>query len=702
MVSTQQSGETKRELLLIFTSREAGLKKMSAEVESSMPPAELAPMKTPSRKEKKKALTTPEKSDEFLLARFKGDGVRYKAKLIGVDDVPEARGDKMSQDSMMKLKSKAATGRSQGKHKQKVWVNISLSGITITDEKTGAVLLEHAVNKISFIARDVTDNRAFGYVCGAEGQHQFFAIKTAQQAEPLVVDLKDLFQLIFNIRKKEAESSKKEEPNKVMENGGHGGKKKGIEQLDLFGDMSTPPDMHSSTESDILLLDLSTEIDSNQNCVKGNPFTSSSSTHRAQSSLSPENPFSSQHSFFPTPNQDPFSDDPFSKSNDQTTKPSSICTFNGDSKIGDSDYLGKQFDQLSNRTTVQPLSNVQWPSDGKPAETLVWTNKSIPENEQNGHNGKTTPNPFLDTVEKVQPIQNGLRHENGVKPEVGMNQIKDSIIINPPPLNTKGGRGRRNVKSPTDEKPSGDPFSSSSQSESPSPPRPDCTSVNSLDFFSKSTASSPDSLKGIGGLSLEPSSSSSIESFYSIFPSTNNAPHAFSQAPFSSTPTVNTWGDSAFGNLSTQQLPSWGPNANPVTNGSWTQNSTLGNPFQSSIFPSSSSPMTGEQQSSSLPPQIPPRSGPVKEPPKVDPNAFVDLDPLGEKEPKDVKEMFKDFQMAKPPNSTSKNEPLKVGGQNLFDSPFGAGVFGVTVANTTAVKAVEPALLGAPFGNPFA
>lgn len=40
---------------------------------------------------------------------------------------------------------------------------------------------EHAVNKISFIARDITDNRAFGYVCGAEGQHQFFAIKTIQQ-----------------------------------------------------------------------------------------------------------------------------------------------------------------------------------------------------------------------------------------------------------------------------------------------------------------------------------------------------------------------------------------------------------------------------------------------------------------------------------------------------------------------------------------
>ncbi|KAL7838367.1 hypothetical protein AOLI_G00267710 [Acnodon oligacanthus] len=204
-------------------------------------------------REKKKV---PDKTDEYLLARFQGDGVRYKAKLIGIDDVPEARGDKMSQDSMMKLKGMAVAARSQGKHKQRIWVNISLNGIKIIDEKTGVIEHEHVVNKISFIARDITDNRAFGYVCGAEGQHQFFAIKTAQQAEPLVMDLKDLFQLIFNMRKKEAEDAQKNEINNmVVENGGDAllsldgevSSVKTVEQMDLFGDMSTPPDINSPT-----------------------------------------------------------------------------------------------------------------------------------------------------------------------------------------------------------------------------------------------------------------------------------------------------------------------------------------------------------------------------------------------------------------------------------------------------------------------
>uniref|UniRef100_A0A8C3GR60 DAB adaptor protein 2 n=1 Tax=Cairina moschata TaxID=8855 RepID=A0A8C3GR60_CAIMO len=228
---------------------------MSTEAETtttinSQPEQQAPPKAQPSKKEKKKG---PEKTDESLWARFKGDGVRYKAKLIGIDDVPEARGDKMSQDSMMKLKGMAVAARSQGQHKQRIWVNISLSGIKIIDEKTGVIEHEHPVNKISFIARDVTDNRAFGYICGGEGQHQFFAIKTAQQAEPLVVDLKDLFQLIYNMKKREEDKKKSEETNKT-ENGSEAlstdqanKQKLGVDQMDLFGDMSTPPDVSSPT-----------------------------------------------------------------------------------------------------------------------------------------------------------------------------------------------------------------------------------------------------------------------------------------------------------------------------------------------------------------------------------------------------------------------------------------------------------------------
>lgn len=43
-------------------------------------------------------------SEAALIRRFRGEGVRYKAKLIGMDEVAAARGDRLCQDSMMKLK----------------------------------------------------------------------------------------------------------------------------------------------------------------------------------------------------------------------------------------------------------------------------------------------------------------------------------------------------------------------------------------------------------------------------------------------------------------------------------------------------------------------------------------------------------------------------------------------------------------------
>ncbi|XP_071262378.1 disabled homolog 1 isoform X7 [Salvelinus alpinus] len=232
--------------------------------------AELQPAVRPSvrRDSRRKG---QDRSEAGLIRRFKGDGVRYKAKLIGLDEVTAARGDKLCQDSMMKLKGIAAAGRSKGDHKQKVFLTVSFGGIKIFDEKFGVLQHHHAVHEISYIAKDITDHRAFGYVCGKEGNHRFVAIKTAQSAEPVILDLRDLFQLIYDIKQRE-EMEKKAQKDKQCEQAVYqtileedledpvyqvptSQQKEGvydvpkrhpnINQLELFGDISTLPDIYS-------------------------------------------------------------------------------------------------------------------------------------------------------------------------------------------------------------------------------------------------------------------------------------------------------------------------------------------------------------------------------------------------------------------------------------------------------------------------
>lgn len=253
---------------------------------------ELQPAVRPSSVRRDSKRRGQDRSEATLIRRFRGDGVRYKAKLIGMDEVTAARGDKLCQDSMMKLKGIAAAARSKGEHKQKVFLTISFGGIKIFDEKSGVLQHHHAVHEISYIAKDITDHRAFGYVCGKEGNHRFMAIKTAQSAEPVILDLRDLFQLIYEIKQRE-EMEKKAQKDKQCEQAvyqnGHQNTPdhhhhhhqqahhshaqplhqeqserqqeqqamanlidldlekvtQNINQLEIFGDMSTPPDITS-------------------------------------------------------------------------------------------------------------------------------------------------------------------------------------------------------------------------------------------------------------------------------------------------------------------------------------------------------------------------------------------------------------------------------------------------------------------------
>ncbi|NXP86498.1 DAB2 protein, partial [Passerina amoena] len=658
---------------------------MSTEAETtatnSQPEQQAPPKAQSSKKEKKKG---PEKTDESLLARFKGDGVKYKAKLIGIDDVPEARGDKMSQDSMMKLKGMAAAARSQGQHKQKIWVNISLSGIKIIDEKTGVIEHEHPVNKISFIARDVTDNRAFGYICGGEGQHQFFAIKTAQQAEPLVSDLKDLFQLIYNMKKKEEEEKKKviisDTVIHLLQNDGEelpadqaDKMKPGVDQMDLFGDMSTPPDMSSPTEAkEILLVDFNSEIETKQTFAKEDLFlngiTASLPQPKAQTHFLPESSFSTNLSFFPTPNPDPFSDDPFTQpaqsappsfdslKSDQKKSPTTLTSGGNGDPNGDIDYFDKQFDQISNRTGKREALTCQWPLESKsPAARIP---NVIPERERNGF-PETPTNLFLEGASKGTSLQNGVKldSENNIQLTP-----HEPITISPPPQSTKPGRGRRSVKAASDDLFSSDFFVPSAENLS-SGAQPAASPTNPLDLFKKSsTTASP--LAALGGLPVTSSpwtpqtvSFTQATSVFhgSMMPAQSpgfTQPLAFGTQ--AGVPVQPGWNQSSsFGATPTQSSGLWSQPAQ-VTPSSWAQPVSAVNPFQSSMFtpaplPAQTASALPSMATAASPPQPPPRTTLQKELSKKESDAFIALDPLGDKEMKDVKEMFKDFQLTKPP-----------------------------------------------------
>ncbi|NWR75096.1 DAB2 protein, partial [Centropus unirufus] len=652
---------------------------MSTEAETtgnSQPEQQPPPKAQASKKEKKKG---PEKTDESLLARFKGDGVKYKAKLIGIDDVPEARGDKMSQDSMMKLKGMAVAARSQGQHKQKIWVNISLSGIKIIDEKTGVIEHEHPVNKISFIARDVTDNRAFGYVCGGEGQHQFFAIKTAQQAEPLVVDLKDLFQLIYNMKKKEEEEDKKK-VSKVSKTGLNGSKallsdqadkmKLGVDQMNLFGDMSTPPDMSSPAEAkEILLVDLDSEIETKQAFAEEDLFLNdiTASLPKPQPPFLPESSFSTSLSFFPTPNPDPFSDDPFAQP-DQSAPPSldslksadqkkeslsTLTPMGNDTSNGDIDYFSKEFDQISNRTGKREALTSQWPPESKSSPAR--TPNEVPENEQNGFL-KAPSNLFVDGLSKEVPGQNGLKLDSESNIQL---MSHESITISPPPQSNKPGRVRRSGKIASYDLFSSDFFvppieSLSVTLVSQTAPVPN----DPLDLFNTAAAAAPP-LAGLGGLTVTSSPWSAqapvLTQASSVFSGSTMAAQStgFTQPLSFGTQAVPNWNQPASFGSAAPQSSIWGPTAQ-VLSSAWVQPSSVVNPFQSSAFPSPALPaqissVLPSISTTTSPPQPPPRAAPQKELSNKESDAFIHLDPLGDKEMRDIKEMFKDFQLTKPP-----------------------------------------------------
>lgn len=127
--------------------------------------------------------------------------------------------------------------RAAGEHKQRISIHVTIDGLRLRDEKTGDSLYHHPVHKISFIAQDMTDSRAFGYIFGSpDSGHRFFGIKTDKAASQVVLAMRDLFQVVFELKKKEIELARQTIQTKAVLGGisgnGHHGMDKAKERIE--------------------------------------------------------------------------------------------------------------------------------------------------------------------------------------------------------------------------------------------------------------------------------------------------------------------------------------------------------------------------------------------------------------------------------------------------------------------------------------
>ncbi|NXG55375.1 DAB2 protein, partial [Hemiprocne comata] len=510
----------------------------------------------------------------------------------------------------------------------------------------------------------------------------------------------------------------------------------GVDQTELFGDMSTPPDMNSPTEAkEVLLVDLNSEIETEQSFTKEDLFSNDITTSLPQPKLQPpflpESSFSANLSFFPTPNPDPFRDDPFAqpeqsappsfdslKSADQKKEILSTLTpvGNGTSN-GDTDYFGKQFDQISNRMGKQEALTSWWPLESK--SPAARTPNGVPEREQNGFL-KGPSNLFLKSSSKEVSLQNGIKLDSESNIQL---MPHESITISPPPQSTKPGRGRRSVKTASNDLFSSDFFVPTPESLSLTPvSQTGFVSSSPLDLFKASPTMTPP-LAGLGGLSITSSPWSVQTPVFtqaaSVFsgPMMTAKPTGFTQPLAFATQAAPSWNQPAsFTPAATQSSGLWAQPAQ-IPSSPWAQPPSAGNPFQSSMFPSSMLPaqtpsVLPSVSTTTSPPQPPPRTVPQKELSKKESDAFIALDPLGDKEMKDVKEMFKDFQLTKPPAVPARRGEQ----QSISELPKPAPRQSVLPADSLfesedtpdhssdSSESQKPPYdpFGDPFGNPFA
>ncbi|PAV91626.1 hypothetical protein WR25_20118 [Diploscapter pachys] len=203
------------------------------------------------------------------------------------------------------MKAAKAAVKAANAHKTRINLQINIEGLKILDERSGAVLHNFPVSRISFIARDTADARAFGLVYGdGQGKYKFYGIKTAQSADHAVLAIRDMFQVVFEMKKKQIEQVKQQQENK--EDGSP-----------LTNSDSSMESCNGNGVAVANLLDLETELSHiEHNHIQQDPFSSfafsqtnpfaAAAFEMSQTQGTPQIPQQQPAASFSTPFADPF------------------------------------------------------------------------------------------------------------------------------------------------------------------------------------------------------------------------------------------------------------------------------------------------------------------------------------------------------------------------------------------------------------
>lgn len=258
----------------------------------------------------------------------------------------------------------------------------------------------------------MTDSRAFGYIFGSpDCGHRFFGIKTDKAASQVVLAMRDLFQCVFELKKKEIELAKQHIQSRISSHDHQTSKssldhKKGSSSL--LGESSSKPKAEKSPETTANLVDLEQELSSIQRGItQMERITPSEEGPKSIVSLD-DDPFGDSFtSYSPTP---------------FNILPPPASSKRNQQKQSDSDTMAELSQIMSNATTppIPPFPSSQSSSnnaDWMNQNTQAATSSSVFDEDANNSNSftddsinansKSPKNDIINAFSDLDPLGSG-------------------------------------------------------------------------------------------------------------------------------------------------------------------------------------------------------------------------------------------------------------------------------------------------------